>query len=115
MRTGCCAGEGARGRWGRLATASAPLNGRRKSWSCGKPRTAGLWSAALRWAPTPYLGFPADRVSHGSLLSGGHAEGCGGAIRELTAALTTDRNRSEERRVGKECGRTCRSRWSPYP
>src|SRR3546814_2320114 len=23
--------------------------------------------------------------------------------------------RSEERRVGKECGRTCRSRWSPYP
>src|SRR3546814_15091130 len=24
-------------------------------------------------------------------------------------------NRSEERRVGKECGSTCRSRWSPYP
>src|SRR3546814_21012098 len=23
-------------------------------------------------------------------------------------------SRSEERRVGKECGRTCRSRWSPY-
>src|SRR3546814_10186200 len=23
--------------------------------------------------------------------------------------------RSEERRVGKECGRTCRSRWSQYP
>src|SRR3546814_21117436 len=22
--------------------------------------------------------------------------------------------RAEERRVGKECGRTCRSRWSPY-
>ena len=22
--------------------------------------------------------------------------------------------RSEERRVGKECSRTCRSRWSPY-
>src|SRR3546814_14151670 len=22
--------------------------------------------------------------------------------------------RSEERRVGKECGRTCRYRWSPY-
>src|SRR3546814_14335164 len=22
--------------------------------------------------------------------------------------------RSEERRVGKECGSTCRSRWSPY-
>src|SRR3546814_9688610 len=25
------------------------------------------------------------------------------------------RARSEERRVGKECGSTCRSRWSPYP
>src|SRR3546814_11933229 len=25
------------------------------------------------------------------------------------------RPRSEERRVGKECVRTCRSRWSPYP
>ena len=24
------------------------------------------------------------------------------------------RIRSEERRVGKECSRTCRSRWSPY-
>src|SRR3546814_11576061 len=24
------------------------------------------------------------------------------------------RDRSEERRVGKECGSTCRSRWSPY-
>src|SRR3546814_10311737 len=24
------------------------------------------------------------------------------------------RNRSEERRVGKECVSTCRSRWSPY-
>src|SRR3546814_13151243 len=25
-----------------------------------------------------------------------------------------DAVRSEERRVGKECGSTCRSRWSPY-
>src|SRR3546814_8472440 len=26
----------------------------------------------------------------------------------------TNAKRSEERRVGKECVRTCRSRWSPY-
>src|SRR3546814_21044683 len=26
-----------------------------------------------------------------------------------------DAARSEERRVGKECGSTCRSRWAPYP
>src|SRR3546814_11389591 len=25
-----------------------------------------------------------------------------------------EEDRSEERRVGKECGSTCRSRWSPY-
>src|SRR3546814_20852547 len=30
------------------------------------------------------------------------------------AALTGGLDRSEERRVGKECVRTCRSRWSPY-
>src|SRR3546814_12494335 len=32
----------------------------------------------------------------------------------LLAALPSDA-RSEERRVGKEGVRTCRSRWSPYP
>ena len=30
------------------------------------------------------------------------------------ALYRLDRNRSEERRVGKECVSTCRSRWSPY-
>src|SRR3546814_9402564 len=30
------------------------------------------------------------------------------------AALLTRHARSEERRVGKECVSTCRSRWSPY-
>src|SRR3546814_20700351 len=28
---------------------------------------------------------------------------------------SVDVRRSEERRVGKECVSTCRSRWSPYP
>src|SRR3546814_4254145 len=30
------------------------------------------------------------------------------------ASASTGGTRSEERRVGKECVRTCRSRWSPY-
>src|SRR3546814_15152664 len=30
------------------------------------------------------------------------------------AVFYTARNRSEERRVGKDCVSTCRSRWSPY-
>src|SRR3546814_20275621 len=30
------------------------------------------------------------------------------------AAMLTEARRSEERREGKECVSTCRSRWSPY-
>src|SRR3546814_15937448 len=45
-----------------------------------------------------------------------------GALAGFLIALTEDANhasanfrwRSEERRVGKECVSTCRSRWSPY-
>src|SRR3546814_11745743 len=33
---------------------------------------------------------------------------------EAVAQLRAWRGRSEERRVGKECGSTCRSRWSAY-
>src|SRR3546814_16041243 len=32
----------------------------------------------------------------------------------LTVAVVSNARRSEERRVGKECVSTCRSRWSPY-
>src|SRR3546814_14249796 len=32
----------------------------------------------------------------------------------VIAAAPGSMKRSEERRVGKECGITCRSRWSPY-
>jgi peptide/nickel transport system permease protein len=33
---------------------------------------------------------------------------------EVRANLRATLGRSEERRVGKECRRLCRSRWSPY-
>src|SRR3546814_11941303 len=35
-------------------------------------------------------------------------------VQPQLASLVAD-TRSEERRVGKECVSTCRSRWSPYP
>src|SRR3546814_21084060 len=35
-------------------------------------------------------------------------------IRRTAAAHSRGRIRTEERRVGKECVSTCRSRWSPY-
>src|SRR3546814_4302844 len=40
------------------------------------------------------------------------------ATRNLQLPLTSGQpkaTRSEERRVGKECVSTCRSRWAPYP
>src|SRR3546814_9190604 len=36
------------------------------------------------------------------------------AVTHLGLAAGRPSNRSEERRVGKECVSTCRSRWSPY-
>src|SRR3546814_15737229 len=36
-------------------------------------------------------------------------------IIDISNPLTPDYSRPEERRVGKECVSTCRSRWSPYP
>src|SRR3546814_9787040 len=42
-------------------------------------------------------------------------EAVGGSSDSGLAAITTvEHFRSEERRVGKECVSTCRSRWSPY-
>ena len=38
----------------------------------------------------------------------------GNAVREVIMDKGHGRARSEERRVGKECLRLCRSRWSPY-
>ena len=36
------------------------------------------------------------------------------AVSGVTGQVTLVDDRSEERRVGKECVNTCRSRWSPY-
>src|SRR3546814_12936109 len=51
-----------------------------------------------------------------------HARDLRGSIPEVAPAqaealrgLFAAHRRSEERRVGKECVRACRTRWSPYP
>ena len=36
------------------------------------------------------------------------------ALKRLGVEAVITADRSEERRVGKECLRLCRSRWSPY-
>src|SRR3546814_3725573 len=43
-----------------------------------------------------------------------HVIGFAKLVGDLVAGLMQVLSRSEERRVGKECVSTCRSRWSPY-
>src|SRR3546814_13971021 len=54
---------------------------------------------------------PVD-INTGSLVKRLRKENHGKDSNRL--ALIVARNRSEERRVGKECVSKCRSRWSPY-
>src|SRR3546814_17489675 len=79
------------------------------------------------------LAFFDDRLAMPDILGGDHGHTVSHGIRcvkmdpvtVLTAmGMATERlglgstystTRSEERRVGKECVSTCRSRWSPYP
>ena len=51
------------------------------------------------------FGFEAFRPGQGDIV---------GAILDGRDVLAVMPKRSEERRVGKECHTTCRSRWSPY-
>src|SRR3546814_3438029 len=58
-------------------------------------------------------------LNHGLYISGDEQYWLAAdAVKTLHARncrpVTADEIRSEERRVGKECVSTCRSRWSPY-
>src|SRR3546814_13478434 len=53
---------------------------------------------------TALLGFAARRAQRCQVPG----------VREQVLVATDAQQRSEERRVGKECVSTCRSRWSPY-
>src|SRR3546814_18606946 len=72
-----------------------------------------LWRNAVHHQVTD-----ADLACRDALEAGDHPQEC-----RLAAARWANQNdklaigniyRSEERRVGKECVSTCRSRWSPY-
>ena len=49
-----------------------------------------------------------SEISFGDKFLGDQPESSGATTEEMFSS------RSEERRVGKECLRLCRSRWSPY-
>src|SRR3546814_4508030 len=57
-----------------------------------------------------YLGRAAN-VRHQDAIAGGAQRHL---VERAAGSPRAGRARSEERRVGKECVSTCRSRWSPY-
>src|SRR3546814_1135633 len=98
----------------------------RSAWS-SRPQAFRLPSTAT--APHPPRREPLARFGaleqcdpflehlHGRILEAriGHAVlGAREARRGIARAIVRITRRSEERRVGKECVSTCRSRWSPY-
>src|SRR3546814_1830192 len=54
------------------------------------------------------------QIKENSLICRNRGEVFAASARRKFPAIITIRERSEERRVGKECVSTCRSRWSPY-
>src|SRR3546814_18609252 len=64
------------------------------------------WTGVLQRIAIVYLACAAIiSIGRGALIPLGLA----------LAVIATHTFRSEERRVGKECVSTCRSRWSPFP
>src|SRR3546814_17026353 len=91
-----------------------PVIGQQITLADGVP---GLPAGTYTLMPSTYALLPgAFRVE----LGGSTGQGVGFSSHALrngswsAAAKLSVANRSEERRVGKECVSTCRSRWSPY-
>src|SRR3546814_13930743 len=61
---------------------------------------------------TPFVTGRPDGLGLGLAIASDIMRGFGGTLTLIPSPLGGAR--SEERRVGKECVRTCRSRWSPY-
>src|SRR3546814_13589321 len=59
------------------------------------------------------VGLPHDKRAERAHLAVEQADGVAVAV-VAAKAVRADHFRSEERRVGKECVSTCRSRWAPY-
>src|SRR3712207_9065287 len=66
----------------------------------GKEGLDGFLATVTKWGVTHVVG-QAGRMDDGAYLF---------KVRIFEFGMSLDKNRSEERRVGKEC----RSRWSPY-
>src|SRR3546814_17711653 len=90
---------------------------RRAQW---KWVSAAMVLAGLAAAPVAAQDFPTQPVT---IVVPGAAGGGGDFVgrllaermsQEMSQPVIVENRRSEERRVGKECGSTGSSRWSPY-
>src|SRR3546814_12810123 len=69
-------------------------------------------AGAAEQADLAALGVGSEEIDD---LDAGDEDGALGRLVDEQGRVRVDGGRrSEERRVGKECVRTCRSRWSPY-
>src|SRR3546814_10144059 len=86
------------------------FSGRRRHTSCAL--VTGVQTCALPillWAPAPAEHPQTQHTAPGSTTMPQRCQ-----IASSSHHLECPRPRSEERRVGKECVSTCRSRWPPY-
>src|SRR3546814_5572861 len=77
--------------------------------TCALPILAGIANKAALFDVLTAVGITSVVVSFDGYGDSGQIEGIEARNADDEVAL-----RSEERRVGKECVSTCRSRWSPY-
>ena len=89
-------------------------------WLSGQPRRRREILGGLTNNPNLFCGRSVDAPgalgteAGGTGLSAVSSEAGSTAIAQLQSQAVLAGERSEERRVGKECLRLCRSRWSPY-
>src|SRR3546814_13611633 len=84
-------------------------------WNRSSTSTTGMSAAALGIKILPYSDDVVEVALEHDVQSGNSIEESVGAPQPAVGTLRIcEQDRSEERRVGKECVSTCRSRWSPY-
>src|SRR3546814_7397956 len=74
-------------------------------WSSDVCSSDLYWVLSLSWSPEFCVSNFGDEECRQQF---------GFVVRGLSPQNEHGKSRSEERRVGKECVSTCRSRWSPY-
>src|SRR3546814_14791442 len=77
----------------------------------GLPRDLAAWIASLELSPLALI----TALTVFYIVLGCFLDGISAVVLTMAVVEPMVRTaRSEERRVGKECVSTCRSRWSPY-